>query len=282
MRDMDTFLNGKFMSAGDACLNIEDRGTLFGDGVYEFFRIHEGRVFLAAAHLRRLRYSANELELAVPYCDEEILVAMDQLIENNQICHGGIYLQLTRGASPRLHCFPENCCPNFFLVAREMPLLPPSLYESGVHVVLLADQRWKRCDIKSLNLLANILAKEKAKRLGFFDAILYSELGITESTSSSVMAVINGELVCTPPGPWVLPGITKDTLLDLAPQLGQPVAERFMNKDDLLAASEVMLTSTMVDVLPVTEVDGKPIGSGKPGPVAAKLLVAIREMLNER
>lgn len=275
----NVFLNGQFLAAEDACLNIEDRGSLFGDGVYEFFKVHNGKLFQLEEHLKRLRYSAGEIELPVPYSDREIEEASLRLVADCKVCYGGIYLQLTRGAVPRNHLFPENCCPNFFMVARDMDTMPAELCENGVDAVFLPDERWKRCDIKSLNLLANVLAKEKAKRMGVFDAILYSERGVTESTSSSVMAVFDRVLTVPPDGPWILPGITRQTAVKMAKEVGMPVAERFFSCEELFTADEVMFTSTRIDVLPIIEIDGKKVGDGRPGPVAALLKDKFDKML---
>jgi D-alanine transaminase len=275
---MNAFVNGQYLASEDACLNIEDRGSLFGDGVYEYFKVYDGKVFQLPEHLKRLRYSAGELELPVPFSDEDATLVVRTLIKNTGMNHGGIYLHLTRGTVPRAHLFPENCRPNYFMVAREAEPLPPSLYKSGVDCVLLPDERWKRCDIKSLNLLANVLAKEKAKRMGAYDAILHSGQMVTESTSSSVLAVFDGVLTAPPAGPWILPGITRQTVLALAREIGIPVAERFFDCDELKNADEVLLTSTRIDVLPVTTVDGQPIGG--PGPVAHRLKVAMDGLLN--
>ena len=281
MASANAFINGAYMPAEEACLNIEDRGTLFGDGVYEFFKVYRSKLFLGDEHLSRLHSSANKLEIPVPYRDSEIIEVIEKLIRENAISHGGVYLQLSRGGGPRNHQFPDNCSPNFFIVAREMPQLPDELYKSGIDAVLLPDERWKRCDIKSLNLLPNILAKEKAKKLGVYDAILYSEHGVTESTSSSVLAVIDGVLISTPPGPWILPGITMETAFGMAKELGIPVSQQFMTKEELLAADEIMLTSTRIDVLSVVKVDNKTVGNGKPGPVSRALRQGFAGLLED-
>lgn len=279
MESLTVFMNGAFLPVENACLPVEDRGTLFGDGVYEYFRIVSGRVFMPKEHLQRLRYSAGEIQLPVPYKDDEILGFIDELLFRNGIRDGGVYLQLTRGAMPRNHLFPENCSPHFFLIAREEASLPSCQYEQGVRAVLLPDERWKRCDIKSLNLLANVLAKEKAKNLGVYDAILYSERGVTESTSSSVLAVFGGTIVMVPQGPWVLPGITKIAVGRIAETVGIPVAERFIGKEEIFKADELFLTSTRIDVLPIVELDGKKIGNGVPGPVFRTLYEHMQRLL---
>lgn len=271
MESLIVFVNGTFLPVAEAGLHIEDRGALFGDGVYEYIRVAAGRLFMVREHLNRLRYSAGEIALPIPYGDDEIIGFMNALVRINGIREGGVYLQLTRGAAPRNHLFPDNCTPNFFLVARELHPMPASLYKDGVTAVLLPDERWKRCDIKSLNLLANVLAKEKAKKLGVYDAILYSERGITESTSSSVIAVFDGTIVTTPQGPWVLPGITKLAVDRIAKIAGIPSEERFIGTEEIFFAEELFFTSTRVDVLPIVKLDGKIIGAGVPGPVFRKL-----------
>jgi len=265
MTKIDAFLNGRFLAAEEACLNIEDRGTLFGDGVYEYVRIHRGSIFQAEEHLDRLWRSAAAIEIPVPYSQAEIIGFMEELVRLSQVNNAGIYLQLTRGTAHRVHHFPKGITPALFMVVREFEPIPAPCFTDGVNLTLLPDERWKSCDIKTLNLLPNVLAKEKALRAGFYDAILFSEKGITESTSSSVLSVIGGVLTTTPLGPWILPGVTRKTLLHLAREAEMPVSERFYTAGELLGASEVMIASTRIDVMPVCWIDGKPVGNGRPG-----------------
>ncbi len=271
MASINAFLNGRFLPVEEACINVEDRGSLFGDGVYEYVRVSRGNIFQAAEHLERLWRSATAIEITVPYSREEITGFMAELVRLSGVYEAGIYIQLTRGTAHRTHHFPNGATPNFFMVARDFEPIPPSCYTEGVSLTLLPDERWKRCDIKTLNLLPNVLAKEKARRAGFYDAVLYSELGITESTSSSVLTVMDGVLTTTPQGPWILPGVTRNTVLTLAREDGIPVSERFFTADELHEASEVMITSTRIDVMPVCSIDGRPVGDGRPGPVCRRL-----------
>ena len=242
-------------------------------------RIEHGRLFQAQAHLDRFWRSAKEIGLSLPYDQKEMQSLMAELVRISEVDKGGLYLQATRGVAVRIHHFPEDTPPTFFMVARDARPTPETVYTDGVEVTLLPDERWKRCDIKSLNLLPNVLAKEKAVSNGFFDAIFIGEQGITEATSSSVLAVCNGELTTAPQGHWVLPGITRDTFIELAGQLGIPVAYRFLSRDELLQASEVILTNTRADLVPVVKIDGTTIGEGKPGKVYKQVSDAFKQLL---
>lgn len=279
MGKIDTFFNGSFVSAAEANLNIEDRGTIFGDGVYEVIRIYKGRLFQADEHLDRYFQSAAGIEITLPYDRAELVRLMNELVQKSGVEHGTLYMQLTRGVAKRAHNFPEGCKPTFFMIAREMPPIPREVYEKGVQVMLHPDERWKRCDIKTINLLSNVLAKEKALRQGYFDAIFYSERGITEATSSSVLAVIDGVLTTAPQGCWVLPGITRDTVIRLAGEQGIEVSQRFIGKEELFEAEEVFLTSTRIDIVPVVGIDKKVIADGKPGRVFWRLKEAFQALL---
>lgn len=279
MSSINAFLDGRFLPVEKACLNVEDRGALFGDGVYEYVRVSRGVVFQAREHLERLWRSAAAIEIAVPYSRWEITGFMTELVRLSGVREAGIYLQLTRGTAQRMHHFPNGVSPTFFMVARENEPIPASFYEEGVSLTLLPDERWKRCDIKTLNLLPNVLAKEKARRAGFYDAVLYSEKGVTESPSSSVLAVLEGVLTVTPPGPWILPGVTCRTVLHLAREAGVAVRERFYTTEELLGASEIMITSTRIDVMPVCSIDGRQVGDGRPGPVFRRLSGLFRQLL---
>ncbi len=278
----NTFLNGRYMPSADAFLNIEDRGTLFGDGVYEYVSVYNGKLFLAEEHLDRLWYSASEVEIPIPYSREEILGILEELVRQNGADESGIYIELTRGTAARVHHFPENIEPNFFATIREHEPIPPAVYAEGVSMALLPDERWKRCDIKTVNLLPNVLAKQKARKSGFYDAILFSERGVTESTSSTVLAVFGGVIVTAPLGPWILPGVTREKVLELAAQAGIEVQERFFTPQEFLAADEVMLTGTRTGITPVTRVDMKLVGTGVPGPVFGRLSGLFNGLLHAR
>ncbi|MBS4021594.1 MAG: D-amino acid aminotransferase [Dethiobacter sp.] len=276
MQKANVFLNGEFLPAEKAWLNVEDRGTLFGDGVYEYIIAYNGKLFQADEHLDRLWRSAGEIEIPMPYSRDEIKNAMKALVGDSKAEEAGLYIELTRGSGPRIHHFPDAMIPNFFIVYRELQPLEPSVCNDGIGVLLLPDQRWKRCDIKTLNLLPNVLAKQKAIKSGFYDAILYGELGVTEATSNSVLTVLDGVLTTAPLGPWILPGVTRKTVLELAREDGIPVSERFFTPQELKQAQEVMITGTRCGIAPVVAIDKNPVAAGKPGPVYKRL----KEMFN--
>lgn len=268
----NAFINGTFTSAEQATLNVEDRGTLFGDGVYEFTRCYiDGHPFQLREHMQRFANSAAAIDLEIPYSKEEIKAIVQELLAKSGFKQASLYFQLTRGSYPRTHNFPKVIKPNFFIIARELDPEPSQVMSEGLKAIMLPDERWSRCDIKSLNLLPNIMAKEKAVRQGAYEAILYRDHGVTEATSSSVFSVFDNVLYTTPPGPWVLPGITSNTLLELAKEEGYSVEFAFIPKERLYEADELFITSSRYDIVPITQLDETVIGSGKPGSVTTAL-----------
>ncbi len=283
MTGINTFINGEFTSVEKACLSIEDRGMLFGDGVYEFTRCYiDGKPLQLEAHLQRFFNSAAAIELELPYTKEEITAIVDQLLAKSGARQAGIYLQATRGtAFPRTHYFPKAVKPNFFIIVREIEPEPPEVMGEGLKAILVPDQRWARCDIKSLNLLPNVLAKEKAVRQGAFEAIFYNDDGVTEAASSSVFSVFDDVLYTTPPGNWVLPGITSSIVTPLSAQIGHPVKFAFIPKEKFLQADEVFITNSRVDVAPIIRIGEHMIGNGKPGPVTIAVKQAFLRFARE-
>jgi D-alanine transaminase len=275
---IDTFVNGEFTTAEKACLSVEDRGMLFGDGVYEFTRCYvDGVPYQLEEHLQRFLRSAAEIDLKLPYSKEEMKAIILDLLRKSGLGQAGIYFQATRGyGGPRNHCFPAACQPSFFVIVRELEPESPDIMGEGVKVITLPDQRWSRCDIKSLNLLPNILAKEQATRQGAYEAILYREYGVTEASHSSVFIISDGHIHTTPEGSWILPGITSQTVVQLAREKGYPVHREFSPREKLYTADELFITSSRLDIIPVNAVDGRKIGDGKPGPITRDLKEAFR------
>lgn len=273
MGELNTFINGEFTTAEKAVLPIEDRGMLFGDGVYDFTRCYiDGVPFQLEVYLERLSKSAAAIDLELPYTREEIKAIITELLEKSGTKQAGIYMQATRGCTaPRDHAFPQVVKPTFFIIARELEPEPPEIMTAGMKAILVPDQRWGRCDIKSLNLLPNIMAKEKAAQQGAYEAILYRDYGVTEGSSTSVFAVFDGTLYTTPPGNWVLPSVTKRTLLKLGKDIGHPPEYKFIPKDEIYKADEVFTASSRFNVVPITRIDEEIIGSGKPGPITCEL-----------
>jgi len=265
------FLNGRFLPWQEATISIEDRGFQFGDGVYEVIRTYQGRLFELEAHLNRLDRSARELSLSQPYSRAQWREWIQQGIDAAGFAEAKVYIQVTRGAAPRDHAFPVDVPPTVVMTIRELLPFPAQTRATGVAAKTCEDLRWARCDIKSVNLLANVLAREEAKRAGVFEAILVRDGLITEGSVSNVMAVQAGTVVTAPEGPRILSGVTRTVVLNLARKEGLPVREEFLSVESLYTADEVFLTGTTVEVLGVTRVDGRTIGAGSPGPITRAL-----------
>lgn len=265
------FINGRFLPWHEATVPIEDRGFQFGDGVYEVIRTYQGRPFELDAHLNRLDRSARELSLVQPYTRAQWTDWIQRGIRDAGFAEAKVYLQLTRGVAPRDHAFPSNIAPTVVMTIRELAPFPAKTRETGVTAKTCEDLRWGRCDIKSLNLLANVLAREAAKQAGVFEAILVKDGLVTEGSVSNVMVVQGGAVVTAPEGPRILSGVTRTVLLELARAAGIPVREQFVTVESLYTADEVFLTGTTVEVLAVVQVDGRTIGTGQPGPVSRAL-----------
>jgi D-alanine transaminase len=273
------FVNGRFLPLEETMVSVEDRGFQFGDGIYEVIRTYHGQPFQLDAHLARLERSAKAIELPLPWNLQQWATHVRDGIKRSGYPESKVYLQLTRGAAPRDHVFPASAKPTAVMTVREMKPLDPVLQASGVSVVTMDDWRWGRCDIKSVNLLANVMARQKAKQAGAFEALFIRNGQVTEGAVSNVMFVKAGRVLTAPEGEQILSGVTRTIILELARKEGLPVEERFATKDELLKADEVFLSGTTVEVLPVIRVDGKPVSSGKPGPVTQKLQAAFQRFV---
>jgi D-alanine transaminase len=276
-------LNGEIMPAEAAKVPIWDRGFLFGDAVYEMFRIYRGRLWLEHEHFDRLRRSLEGLEFD-PVDLGRLAERCRETLSACRVQEGTLYIQITRGVAPRAHAFPDPPVPpTELIVVRPYDDGPTaSLRESGVATISHPDIRWKRCDIKTTNLLGNILALQTAKRVGAAEAILFDTDGlVTEATHSSVLWVRDGRLGGTPEGHEILPGLTRR----LTETFGAAKARSFepgrITLDELRASDEVLLLGTTIEVLPVILVDGTPIGDGRPGPVTRALQEAYRDDVAE-
>jgi D-alanine transaminase len=265
------FINGTFVPMAEAKVSIEDRGFQFGDGVYEVIRTYKGRPFELEAHLARLDRSATALDLKQPYSHDDWTRHILEGIRRAAYPESKIYVQITRGVAPRDHAYSDDATPTVVMTVREFHPLDRSVQVAGVEAITTEDIRWGRCDIKSVNLLANVLARQQVKQAQVFEAILVNEGLVTEGAVSNVMVVQGGTVVTAPQGPRILSGITRTVVLDLARSEGLPVQERFVSQADLYEADEVFLTGTTVEVLAVIRIDGKVIGDGRPGPIAQRL-----------
>ena len=265
------YLNGEILPIDQATVPVEDRGYQFGDAVYEYLATYDGRIFAMAAHLERLQNSLKALDF--PNVSMNLIgKAIGDTLERSQIKQAGIYLQISRGVAPRNHPYPQNTDPQIVITVRHLPEIDPQSRENGIRAITVTDIRWGRCDIKTVQLLPNAMAKQQALDAGADDAIFVSDTDVVrEGTSSNVFIVTLGVLRTHPLTPNILPGITRAELIKLGKVSDLSVREEFFSKSDLLSADEVFLSGTITEVLPVTQIDGQTIGNGRPGPVSEKL-----------
>jgi D-alanine transaminase len=267
------YVNGRFVDHSAAQVHIEDRGYQFADGAYEVIPVHRGRLIDEAPHLDRLDFSLRELAIGWPMARRALALVMRELIRRNSIHQGIVYLQVTRGVAPRDHRFPTHASPSLVMTTRRARPLPPSVLADGVAVITLPDLRWRRCDIKSVSLLPNLLAKQKAVEAQAYEAWLVDDNGrVTEGTSTNAWIVTrDGRLVTRERGPIILGGVTRAMLMELSRAHKLAFEERPFTIPEAKAAAEAFLTSSTNFVLPVTRLDGSPIGDGRPGPVTRRL-----------
>lgn len=262
--------NDQMIPKDEVRIDPEDRGYQFGDGVYEVIRVYRGKTFAEKAHMDRLKRSLKELRIPFSHSEEELSKRFQELIEAEGVTDGIIYLQVTRGTAPRSHAFPEKATANLIAYASSYPR-PVEMIEQGGEAVLFEDIRWLRCDIKSLNLLGAVLAKQSAKERGAVEAIQHRGQVVTEGSASNVFIVKEGTLFTHPSNHLILNGITRQIVIKLAEELGIPLQEVPFRVDDLLSSDEAFITGTTTEVTPIIRVEGKVIGSGKPGEITRKL-----------
>ena len=267
------YVNGRYVPLDAAEIHVEDRGFQFADGVYEVFAVRGGRLVEAAAHWRRLARSLGELSIAPPMSEAAMAHISAQVVRRNRIRDGLLYLQITRGRAKRDFPFPKGATTSLIMTARHHKPPDPELVRRGVAVITMPDLRWARVDIKSVSLLPNVLAKQRAKEAGAYEAWLVDREGrVTEGASSNAWIVTEGGEIITPAcGPNILAGVTRGSLMALAESQGLSIAERPFTLDEALAAREAFLTSSTNTVMPIVRIDGKPVGAGVPGTLAVSL-----------
>ncbi len=279
---MIAYLNGNFIPKDEIRISPDDRAFLFGDGVYEMLRTYDGKLFKPEEHLRRLERSLREVRIAGVDIENLRGVAEDLLKRNAlQTGDASIYIQVTRGIAPRKHSFPDKGTPPTVYLAASPLHGADDEFESGVKIILVPDIRWARCDIKSVALLPNVLANQQAKESGAEEAVFVRDGALTEGSHSNFAAVFDGELVTYPKSNYILAGITREVVLDLARKLGIPVREYPILETELPHADELMLLGTTTEVIPVVQVDERRVGSGNPGPITRRLRKAFREIARQ-
>lgn len=270
---MKVLVNDKIVERESVAIDMEDRGYQFGDGVYEVVRLYNGQFFTFDEHIDRLYESAAKIDLVIPYAKDVLRNLLQKLAKENNIHTGNIYLQVTRGIQiPRNHIIPDDFPLEGILTAsaREVPR-DEALFVEGGRTITDEDIRWLRCDIKSISLLGNILAKNKAHRAGALEAILHRGGTVTECSASNVFIVKDGVLLTHAADNLILNGITRQVIIDAAKKGGVPVEERDFSLEELEAADEVFISSTTLEVTPITQVDDSVIGNGSRGPVTKKV-----------
>ena len=274
------YVNGRFCPLAEAVVSVEDRGYQFADGVYEVVATYGGCPYALEPHLARLQGNLAALHLPLDICDG-LRAKLMEGIERSGFGETLVYIQVTRGVAPRRHEFPAvSVTPTVVMTFKELHRLPQDLYDRGVEVISTADLRWKRCDIKSIALLPNILAKQTAAQVGAFEALLVDAEGrVTEGASTTAFCIQAGRLYTAPIGPHILPSITRGILLDLARKLGLPIDEEFCMLEQFKAADEVFLAGTTTEAMPVVQIDDAIIGDGAPRPITRQIRAAFLESL---
>ncbi|MGR9052002.1 MAG: D-amino acid aminotransferase [Gammaproteobacteria bacterium] len=264
MENKTVYLNGDYLPLAEAKVSVLDRGFLFGDGIYEVIPAYGGRLFRIQEHLQRLENSLDNIRLGNPYSREQWIGILQPLLTGAGDQY--IYLQVTRGVAPkRDHAFPEHIEATVFAMCS--PIVPLAGLESGVKAITLDDNRWGLCNIKAITLLANILLRQSALDQGSAEAVLVRDGYVTEGAASNIFAVVDGILLTPPKGEEILPGITRDVILELASAHNIPYSENIISVEALRVASEIWLSSSTREIVPVVRLDSQPVGDGKPGPV---------------
>ncbi|MFD1362098.1 D-amino-acid transaminase [Lentibacillus salinarum] len=262
----------------DNVIDIEDRGYQFGDGIYEVIGVYDGEPLMMDEHMQRLERSARELRLTLPTLVSDIKNKLEKLVEANGLVEGIIYMQVSRGIASREHGFPHPDTSAVTVAYTREEKRETSLENQGGKAVLTDDIRWLRCDIKTLNLLPNVMAKQKAVENNAVEAILHRGDIVTEASASNVFMIKDGELYTHPANNYILNGITRRKIIQLCDELNLKVNEQTYTVNDLLNADEVFISATKLDIIPILKVDDHVIADGKPGEITNQVLQAFRSL----
>jgi D-alanine transaminase len=268
---MTVYLNGQFLPLEDAKISVLDRGFIYGDGVYELIPVYGREPFRLAQHLARLQRSLDGIRLPNPHSDAAWERIIRDLIARMPFDDQGVYFQVTRGVARRDHAFPAGTPPTVFMMSNPLALPSAEQVERGVAVVTAKDERWLHCDLKTISLLGNVLARQLAADAGAAEAVLFRDDHLTEASASNVLIVHDGVIVAPPKDNQILPGITYDAALELAREGGFAVTIRPIPREEALSADEMWLSSSTKEILAVTKIDGQAFAGGRPGPVFRKM-----------
>lgn len=274
------YLNGQWLPADEARISAFDRGFIFGDGVYEVIPVYGKRPLRLAQHLARLKNSCDAIHLTNPCSDTDWTGIIDKLINQGDTPDQMVYLQITRGAAPRDHAFPEKSEPTCFAYGKPMTYPDVKAQANGVAAITTQDIRWLRCDIKATALLANVILRQSAVENGAAEAILLRGESLTEGAASNIFIVKDNCIITPPKSELILPGITRDLVVELARANDVCLEERAVSMDELLAANEVWMTSSTKEILPIVRINNESVGSGKPGPMHARMLAIYQDYID--
>lgn len=277
-----TYFNGEMVEPGAKMVSLDDRGYCFGDGVYEVVRVYNGRAFAFSYHQDRLYRSMREMDIPVRMPPDELQELHEIMIEQSEITDGYIYLQITRGVSPRHHAFERSTLePQMYMFIK--PITKDlSVLQEGVKAITLPDERWARVDIKTLNLIPNILAQTKAEKKGAYTAILVRDGIVTEGATSNVFVMKDGVCYTHPANHHILKGITRQLVVTrVAPTAGITIIEREFDEAFLKDADEIFFTDTIGGIIPITTLNREPVGDGKPGKAAKVLAEQLQHLMEE-
>jgi D-alanine transaminase len=268
---MNAYLNGQFLPLADAKVSVLDRGFVFGDGIYELVPVYSNKPFRLDEHLRRLQGSLDRIRLANPNGMAEWRERILKLIALQDFSDQSLYIQVTRGVAPRDHAFPKDVPPTVFMFSQPLVTSTPEQKAAGVCAVTAVDNRWLRCDIKSISLLANILLRQQAIDVECAETIMLRDGFLTEGAASNIFVVKDGVLMTPPPSSLMLTGVTYDVVLELAATHGIPHEIRPIPEAEMRAADELWMTSSTKEIMAIVKLDGTPVGAGVPGPLAQRM-----------
>jgi len=278
---MLAYLNGDYLPRDEIAISPDDRGFLFSDGLYEVIRTYDGRLFQVQSHIDRLSYGARALRFNKEDFSYLTEVA-EELIQRNDLTRGDslVYIQVTRGAAPRTHYFPPPETPLTVYAAATPFVARQADLERGINIILVPDQRWARCDIKTVSLVANVLAHQQARESNAVEAVFVRDGVVLEGTRSNFFAVLEGKVVTPPKTNYILGGITRKVVLGLCKNLSIPCQQRPIFESEISQASELMIVGTAAEITPIAQINRQRVGSGKPGPITRFLQKAFREMVS--
>jgi len=274
---MTVYLNGKFLPLEDAKISVLDRGFIYGDGVYELIPVYHRQPYRLPQHLARLQRSLDGIRLANPHSETQWGTIIHELIARQPFEQQGVYFQVTRGVAKRDHAFPAGVPATVFMMSNPLATPSPEQVERGVAAVTAVDERWLHCDLKTISLVANVLARQFAAEHDAVETVLFRSGYLTEASASNVLIVRQGKIIAPPKDNLILPGITYDATLELARDAGLAFEVRPVTKEEAFAADEMWLSSSTKEVLAVTTLDGRAFAGGRPGPLFRRMHALFQE-----